>query len=206
MAQKLALENVRKQRKRRKISAAKLRQTAKSKQKHSKASLFDKRLETSVSTKMAEFDSILSSINESAESLKTLYFRPPGIFTNALILKPDITTLLRDADVHESSLYNVDKNGITERKDGSRGVVDTLNYEFDQLELQQLSDTMDHDHDAGESGTKPAVLFVHMDADHSNAPEVSKGVKNLLNRFNEENLSEYEFETLCSTVRELLEK
>jgi hypothetical protein len=45
-----------------------------------------------------------------------------------------------------------------------------------------------------------------MDADHSNAPEVSKGVKNLLNRFNEENLSEYEFETLCSTVRELLEK
>lgn len=147
---------------------------------------------------MAEFDSIVKSIGESAESLKTLYFSPPGIFTNALVLKPDITTLLRDADINESSLYNVNKNGIAERKDGTRGVVDALNYEFDQSELQQLNETLNEE-------TKPAVIMVSKNIEN-NVPEVNKGVKNLLNRFNEENLSQYEFEELLSTIRELLDK
>lgn len=42
---------------------------------------------------------------ETAESISSVYFRPPGVFTNAMLTKPDITSLMRDADPSEEALY-----------------------------------------------------------------------------------------------------
>lgn len=42
---------------------------------------------------------------ETAESVSTVYFRPPGVFTNAMLTRPEITALMRDADPSEEALY-----------------------------------------------------------------------------------------------------
>ncbi|AAS52369.1 AEL315Wp [Eremothecium gossypii ATCC 10895] len=75
----------------------------------------------------------LDQIKESADSIATLYFKPPGIFQNALVHNSKtsyaeiITRLIRDADpVDEMSLYMTDKGGKLRRKDGKQGVYDHL--------------------------------------------------------------------------------
>lgn len=50
----------------------------------------------------------LLQIAENAESISTLYFRPPGSFTNAVIQKPEITNVIRDADASEQLLFKVE--------------------------------------------------------------------------------------------------
>lgn len=50
----------------------------------------------------------LLQIAENAESITTLYFRPPGSFTNAVIQKPEITNVIRDADANEQLLFKVE--------------------------------------------------------------------------------------------------
>lgn len=149
---------------------------------------------------MTGLQSALASLNESSNSLKTLYFRPPGIFTNALIGKPDITTLLRDADAFENALYQVDAQDRPERKDGTRGVVDQLNDDLDELQLQQLQEEAD----GGELVQRPSVVIVPREVVVSN--DENKGVKNLLSKFNEENEKDYDIDVLCETVSQLLDK
>lgn len=149
---------------------------------------------------MADLQNALASLDESSNSLKTLYFRPPGIFTNALIGKPDITTLLRDADAFENALYQVDAQDRPERKDGTRGVVDQLNDDLEELQLQQLQE----EEDSGEFVQRPSVVIVPREVVASN--NENKGVKNLLSKFNEENEKDYDIDVLCETVSQLLEK
>jgi hypothetical protein len=152
-------------------------------------------------TKMSSvLEATIGVINDSANSLKTLYFRPPGIFTNALIRKPDITTLLRDADSHENALYYVDEQDKPERRDGTRGVVDRLNDELEQLEVQQQTNE-------DELIQRPSVVLVPKDIEEPNEKQdQNKGVKNLMNRFNEENEKDYDVDVLCETVSQLLDK
>lgn len=154
---------------------------------------------------MTDLAHYIGAINESSSSLKTLYFRPPGIFTNAIIQKPDITSLLRDADAHENALYQVDTQGKPERKDGTRGTVDRLNDEFEQLELQQqLSEDGVVVPQITELQRPSAVLVPKSVGDVP--PDHNKGVKNLLSTFNEENEKEYDVDVLCETVLQLLQK
>ena len=157
---------------------------------------------------MSGLQSCLESINNSANSLKTLYFRPPGIFTNALISKPDITTLLRDADNYENTLYHVDPQGKAERVDGTRGVVDHLNDEFENLEIQQqLNSDGNEIQNYQTEFNRPSVVLVPKEIDTTvESSEQSKGVKNLLKKFNEANQGDYDVDVLCETVRQLLEK
>ncbi|PBP26172.1 DASH complex subunit Spc34 [Diplocarpon rosae] len=49
----------------------------------------------------------LEQISLSAESIATLSFPPPKIFTNALLSSPDITSLIRDTEPHERALFSV---------------------------------------------------------------------------------------------------
>ncbi|KAF4626862.1 hypothetical protein G7Y89_g11297 [Cudoniella acicularis] len=49
----------------------------------------------------------LEQISLSAESIATLPFLPPKIFTNALLSTPDITSLIRDTEPHERALFSV---------------------------------------------------------------------------------------------------
>ncbi|KAM3072157.1 hypothetical protein ACMFMG_008614 [Clarireedia jacksonii] len=49
----------------------------------------------------------LEQITLSAESIATLPFPPPKIFTNALLSTHDITSLIRDTEPHERALFSV---------------------------------------------------------------------------------------------------
>ncbi|KUJ14885.1 DASH complex, subunit Spc34 [Mollisia scopiformis] len=49
----------------------------------------------------------LEQISLSSESIATLPFPPPKIFTNALLSTPDITSLIRDTEPHERALFSV---------------------------------------------------------------------------------------------------
>ncbi|CZT50087.1 uncharacterized protein RSE6_11012 [Rhynchosporium secalis] len=52
-------------------------------------------------------ESHLEQISLSAESIATLPFPTPKIFTNALLATPDITSLIRDTEPHERALFSV---------------------------------------------------------------------------------------------------
>lgn len=55
-------------------------------------------------------DSILQEIEDKCDTIQSLKFQPPGIFTNAIITKPPITKLLKDAATHEQALYRISKS------------------------------------------------------------------------------------------------
>jgi len=156
---------------------------------------------------MSDLLSSLEAINNSADAIKNLYFRPPGIFTNSIITKPPITTLLRDADQYENTLYHIDSLGNPERKDGTRGVVDHLNEELIQLNIQRQKDN-----ELIEQNQinlfKPPVVIIPKESDSNTSENIeeNKGVNNLLKKFNEVNQGDYDVDVLCETVRQLLEK
>ena len=57
----------------------------------------------------------------SIESIQSLKFHAPGLFTNAIVKRPNITTLLKDPSIDEGSLYRVTKpirRGKSEKMDG----------------------------------------------------------------------------------------
>lgn len=56
---------------------------------------------------MSLLEKHLEQISLSAESIATLSFPAPKIFTNALLSAPDITNLIRDTEVHERALFSV---------------------------------------------------------------------------------------------------
>ncbi|SCU86063.1 LADA_0D12024g1_1 [Lachancea dasiensis] len=75
----------------------------------------------------------LNQIKQSGESISTLYFKPPGIFHNAIVSDSSvsyadvITNIIRDGDAREEvSLYKIDQNGLPRRKDDKIGVFDFL--------------------------------------------------------------------------------
>ncbi|KAK3305832.1 DASH complex subunit Spc34, partial [Chaetomium strumarium] len=49
----------------------------------------------------------LEQISISCQSIDSLPFPPPRIFTNALLSNPDITSLIRDTEAHERALFSV---------------------------------------------------------------------------------------------------
>ncbi|KAL2186215.1 DASH complex, subunit Spc34 [Thermothelomyces heterothallicus CBS 203.75] len=49
----------------------------------------------------------LEQISISCRGIDSLPFPPPKIFTNALLSKPDITSLIRDTEAHERALFSV---------------------------------------------------------------------------------------------------
>ncbi|SCW00199.1 LAFE_0B11628g1_1 [Lachancea fermentati] len=78
-------------------------------------------------------DFSLEQISQSSNSISTLYFKPPGIFHNAIVHEPRtsyadvITKIIRDGDPQdEVSLYKIDSSGLPKRKDGRKGVFDYL--------------------------------------------------------------------------------
>ncbi|CCH41358.1 DASH complex subunit [Wickerhamomyces ciferrii] len=157
---------------------------------------------------MSDLLRYLNSIDETSDSIKSLNFTPPGIFTNSLITKPNIVSLLRDADQYENSLYQVDPQGKPERLDGTLGVVDTLNDDFDHLEIQQQQQLNNelNDQDNNQISRKQAVIIPQRQNINKEKNDEDKGVKNLLKKFNETNQVDYDVDVLCETIRQLLEK
>lgn len=61
----------------------------------------------------------LENINNLCDSIESLKFKPPGMFTNSIVTKPEITQLLKDANESEQLLYKHEsEKGLLERVDG----------------------------------------------------------------------------------------
>lgn len=78
-------------------------------------------------------DECLDQVQKSIESISTLYFKPPGIFQNAVVPAEDkaysdvIVKLIRDGNlIEEVSLFNTDDEGNLRRKDRKIGIHDHL--------------------------------------------------------------------------------
>lgn len=59
---------------------------------------------------MSRLEQIVSNVNALCDTVTDLEFAPPGIFTNAIITKPEVTSLIRDALVPEQSLYKISRS------------------------------------------------------------------------------------------------
>lgn len=76
-------------------------------------------------------NALLDDINKAADGLSTQYFKPPGIFHNAIVKHlttdsvMDFTKILRDTKDRESSMFKIEK-GVVKRKDGKEGIFDYL--------------------------------------------------------------------------------
>lgn len=62
---------------------------------------------------MSTLEHHLLRITENAESISSLYFRPPGTFTNALLLDSDLSRLIRDPEPIEQKLFHTQDHGST---------------------------------------------------------------------------------------------
>ncbi|ODV77235.1 DASH complex, subunit Spc34 [Suhomyces tanzawaensis NRRL Y-17324] len=58
---------------------------------------------------MSSLNYFLDRTEQSIESIQSLRFHPPGLFTNAIVKRPSITTLLKDPSVDEGALYKITK-------------------------------------------------------------------------------------------------
>ncbi|GAX70779.1 essential subunit of the Dam1 complex [Saccharomyces cerevisiae] len=79
-------------------------------------------------------DRCIDDINRAVDSMSTLYFKPPGIFHNAILqgasnkasIRKDITRLIKDCNHDEAYLLfkvNPEKQSVS-RRDGKEGVFD----------------------------------------------------------------------------------
>lgn len=154
---------------------------------------------------MSELDAFLDSTNQTSANLQSLKFPAPGIFTNAIVRKPYIHALLRDANEQENSLYYINTKGKPERKDGRSGAIDRLNEEFENLETQAQQATNPNQELILEPA-RPSVIPVPVENTSILGYSQNKGVENLMSRFNEEGQLDHEVEVLCETVRQLIQK
>lgn len=56
----------------------------------------------------------LKSLQASSESIQTLYFRPPYMFTNSVTTNPNIIDLIRDPEPDEARLFTINKDMVPE--------------------------------------------------------------------------------------------
>lgn len=68
---------------------------------------------------MPTLNYFLENISNLCDTIDSLKFSPPGMFTNSIVTKPEITQLLKDANESEQLLYKHEsEKGILERVDG----------------------------------------------------------------------------------------
>ncbi|KAK6462670.1 DASH complex subunit Spc34 [Scheffersomyces coipomensis] len=77
---------------------------------------------------MPSLSYFLDRTDQSIRSIQSLKFKSPGIFTNAIVKKPNITILLKDPTIDESSLYKIVKPTLKKRRITTRkGGVSVIN-------------------------------------------------------------------------------
>lgn len=82
---------------------------------------------------MADSNFHLDKILESANSINSLDFKHQGIFTNAILLKPDITTLIQDGNPEEQAMFSLDSNPQLKLRQKQSAVEDEKQWSFDAL-------------------------------------------------------------------------
>jgi len=75
---------------------------------HHKRTTHDQELESSLKMALPSLiEAHLSQISACADTISTQIFPQPRIFSNALLKSQDITSLIRDTEVHERALFTV---------------------------------------------------------------------------------------------------
>lgn len=69
----------------------------------------------------------LQKIEKSADSIRTLYFRPPGTFSNSMLRPHDITSLIRDADDSEAVLFTLAQTNAVAKVAAAAELIKTAN-------------------------------------------------------------------------------
>lgn len=69
----------------------------------------------------------LQRIAASSRSMETLYFRPSGTFSNALLRSRDITALIRDADDNEAALFSLAQNDVLSKVAATAELISSSN-------------------------------------------------------------------------------
>lgn len=173
-------------------------------------------------------DQTLQRLCESGESIRDSHFKNPGIFSNALLLEPETTLLIRDANEDESIFY---KNKSTDEFDlelldsePSNGDADIAEHKkgplnFDQAStdpfiamnqyLQLVGKNKDFLTDP-DITMEQAVNILHerlmIGTQLYTTPEISENTSRLLTKANELILEIKEYETSISLQQEKLNK
>lgn len=148
---------------------------------------------------MKDLNESLEHISNTCSLLNSLSFRPSGIFTNALIHKPEITKLLRDADKHENALYYIGPSFRAERKDGTHGILDRI---YDELESFKSNFTETKDHDQRTS--MPVILVP--ESEESKDSNSEQKIETKATIWMSEDDKEQDIESLFEIASKLLDK
>ncbi|ODV97232.1 hypothetical protein PACTADRAFT_1805 [Pachysolen tannophilus NRRL Y-2460] len=156
----------------------------------------------------SSFSQCLDSINRSSNSIKSLYFAPSGMFTNALTYKPDITRLIRDAQDFESNIYMIDEKNNARRSDGTKGYVDLVednDYVINEDSGEQM---MEDDRPIVKiSNMKLNELNSEMDVSNGNSNNgINSEEKKLQSILNNLNSNNYTMDELINTLELLISK
>lgn len=112
----------------------------------------------------------MSLITASCAKISALSFPQPGIFTNAIITKPEVTSLIRDALAPELSLYRITRsfglNGVTSRYggNGSAGHDDEM---FAELRPERIDGKSIYIEHSFADGPSPAVRVPYLASQQS---------------------------------------
>lgn len=167
-------------------------------------------------THMSRFNELLKSLDNLCETINALNFDSPGIFTNAIINKPDVTTLIRDPSSAEQSLYK-----ITKRKGLGSLLVRTKGLSLTHSQLLPLiperrdgksvyvNDAANDD--TGLVASRPQSRKRESDdEDNNDFNELSSPLKRrLVNQYNlisEEVLESDDFDAIFRTVKDVTQK
>lgn len=103
---------------------------------------------------MDEIDDVIGTVAASCAKLSSLEFLQPGVFTNAIISKPEVTSLIRDALPPELSLYRIVRGSTQKVRYGGASVSSSENDAFVELRPERIdgkSIYADRSFDAGAS-------------------------------------------------------
>lgn len=170
-------------------------------------------------------DSILQEIEDKCDTIQSLKFQPPGIFTNAIISKPPITKLLKDAAAHEQALYRVSKSnrvGGIRKNERSKKSRELNEFDPEELKIERVdgkSIYIDASYDGfsvDESGGRRTAVKVpeivkenitpsqsEIDSDPVSSPSKSSHNYNLIP---ESVLSSDNINALCVLLTQIIEK
>lgn len=106
---------------------------------------------------MPSLSYFLKNIDSSCQNINNLEFLAPGIFTNSIVTKPDITELIKDATVPELSLYRVVRPIDEEEEPGKLVRVDGKRY--------YVEDNEDFIHESSNKSRRTAVSVPLLESD-----------------------------------------
>ncbi|EEQ37045.1 hypothetical protein CLUG_01168 [Clavispora lusitaniae ATCC 42720] len=157
---------------------------------------------------MSRTEKLLDTVLESCQKINTLEFAPPGIFTNAIITKPEVTSLIRDALVPEPSLYRITKKAAEGSQSyGENGFFEPKPTRIDGSSIYVAPDFQDWN----DAAVKVPKLVSEPSSDiesttlESSSPSKKRNA-NILRLIPQAVAESEDFNSICNTVRQVADQ